>query len=135
MSDLHELTPLLYFALGGLTVLLLLGLFWLWKRPRPPLSDSNLQEWFTTVHVIEHTRPQTTPPRYWLWANLTEREMQVARLAAHGHRNADIARFLVLSPGTVTAHLKNIYAKLEVHSRLELANLLREIGEYEDPGP
>ncbi len=135
MSYPNEFTPLLYFALGVLTVLLLLGLGWLWRRKRGPSQPRDSQAWFSSVRVIEHSRPRAVPERYWLWLNLTPREMEVARLAAHGHRNIDIARFLSLAPSTISGHLKNIYAKLDVHSRTELANLLHELGEYDGPDP
>ena len=38
-------------------------------------------------------------------------------LAADGRSGPDLARELVLSPGTVNTHFKNIYAKLDVRTR------------------
>lgn len=54
---------------------------------------------------------------------LTERELEVARLAAGGAANKDIAAALFLSPNTVKVHLRNIFTKLEVQSRNELTVL------------
>jgi DNA-binding CsgD family transcriptional regulator len=51
---------------------------------------------------------------------LTAQEERVARLAAAGAANAEIARQLVLSVSTVETHLERIYAKLGIHSRYEL---------------
>ena len=51
---------------------------------------------------------------------LTAQEERVARLAATGSANAEIARQLVLSVSTVETHLEHIYAKLGIHSRYEL---------------
>ena len=48
---------------------------------------------------------------------LTEREMAVLRLVADGMANKEIARSLSLSEETVKAHLKNIFAKLDVTDR------------------
>lgn len=62
-------------------------------------------------------RPQpdrTGPP----W--LTPRQLQVARLAAQGLPNRDIAARLFLSPRTVGYHLYKAYPKLGVTSRNEL---------------
>ena len=56
---------------------------------------------------------------------LTEREQEIADLVAAGRTNREVAEQLVLSPKTIEAHLRNIYAKLGVRSRVELA---REAG-------
>ncbi len=50
---------------------------------------------------------------------LSEREMEVLKLAAKGLSNRDIAAQLFLSIRTVQAHLGNIFSKLDVGSRTE----------------
>jgi DNA-binding NarL/FixJ family response regulator len=52
---------------------------------------------------------------------LTGREREIADLVAAGRTNREVAEQLVLSPKTIEAHLRNIYAKLGVRSRVELA--------------
>jgi ATP/maltotriose-dependent transcriptional regulator MalT len=54
---------------------------------------------------------------------LTEREREIADLVAAGRTNREVAEQLVLSPKTIEAHLRNIYAKLGVRSRVELARI------------
>lgn len=50
---------------------------------------------------------------------LTEREIEVLKLAAKGMKNQDIARELFLSIRTVQTHLSNIFSKMGVGSRTE----------------
>jgi DNA-binding NarL/FixJ family response regulator len=52
---------------------------------------------------------------------LTPQELAVARLVSQGRRNQEIADELVLSIKTVSYHLRNVYSKLGVRSRTELA--------------
>ncbi len=56
---------------------------------------------------------------------LTGREIQIARLVAEGVSNKGVAKQLGVSPRTVTTHLANVYRKLEISSRHELAHLVR----------
>ena len=48
---------------------------------------------------------------------LTPRQQDLLHLVAAGHTNAQIARRLGLSEGTVRTHLENIYTRLNVSSR------------------
>ena len=52
---------------------------------------------------------------------LTARELQVARLVVDRKTNSEIAAELFLSNKTVESHLRNIFRKLNVASRVELA--------------
>jgi NarL family two-component system response regulator LiaR len=52
-------------------------------------------------------------------AELSEREMEILKLAARGMSNQDIATSLFLSRRTVQAHLANIFRKMDVGSRTE----------------
>ena len=55
---------------------------------------------------------------------LTERELEVADLIGHGYSNRDISKMLFISEHTVKDHTKNIYRKLDIHSRYELTAML-----------
>lgn len=59
---------------------------------------------------------------------LTAREIEVARLAAGGLSNAQIAERLYISEGTVKLHLHHVYGKLNVARRPDLTRYAREIG-------
>jgi NarL family two-component system response regulator LiaR len=52
---------------------------------------------------------------------LTPTEFQVLRLIGKGKSNDEIAEALFISKNTVRSHIKSIYAKLNTHSRLQLA--------------
>ncbi len=60
---------------------------------------------------------------------LTSRERDIASLAAQGVSSKDIADQLFLSVRTVNNHLQNVYSKLGVGSRRELATALADVNE------
>ena len=57
---------------------------------------------------------------------LSEREIEILRLAQRGLPNPQIAQALHISPGTVRNHLSAIYDKLGVHSRHEALQVAAE---------
>jgi DNA-binding CsgD family transcriptional regulator len=60
------------------------------------------------------------------WAAMTKSELAVAQLAADGLTNRDIAERLFVSPHTVNTHLRHVFAKLDVNSRVDLTRLATE---------
>jgi DNA-binding CsgD family transcriptional regulator len=58
---------------------------------------------------------------------LSNREMEIARLVADGLTNAAVAERLFISPRTVTSHLERIYRRLEIGSRAELTRFVRQL--------
>jgi sigma-54 dependent transcriptional regulator, acetoin dehydrogenase operon transcriptional activator AcoR len=60
------------------------------------------------------------------WASLTDTERSVAECVAQGLTNAQAAIRLFMSPHTVDSHLRHIYRKLDISSRVQLAGLVVE---------
>jgi LuxR family maltose regulon positive regulatory protein len=58
---------------------------------------------------------------------LTERESQILKLLASELSPEDMARELSLSTSTVRTHIRNVYSKLDVHSRFEALHRAREL--------
>ncbi|MER6186837.1 helix-turn-helix transcriptional regulator [Streptomyces sp. NPDC001652] len=54
---------------------------------------------------------------------LTAQESRVARLAARGFTNREIGAQLLISPRTVGHHLANVFPKLGIVSRADLARI------------
>src|ERR1700681_3990071 len=63
----------------------------------------------------ERKRPSTG------WGSLTPTELDVVRLVGDGLPNKDIATRLFISPRTVQSHLRHVYNKLGLTSRVQLA--------------
>jgi DNA-binding CsgD family transcriptional regulator len=61
---------------------------------------------------------------------LTPQELQIARFVAQGLANKEVASQLFLSPRTIDSHLRNVFAKLGIKSRTQLARLpLDDLGD------
>jgi DNA-binding CsgD family transcriptional regulator len=57
------------------------------------------------------------------WGGLTESELAVVRLVVQGLTNREVAERLFLSPHTVSTHLRHVFDKLQINSRVELARV------------
>jgi DNA-binding CsgD family transcriptional regulator len=62
----------------------------------------------------------------WGWEALTESELEVVRLIAHGLTNRETAERLYVSPHTIGAHLRRAFTKLDINSRVELTRIALE---------
>lgn len=87
---------------------------------QPSITAKVLAE-FSRLH-----RPQTSPDTG--VEPLSDRELEVLKLAADGASNREIADRLVIAEGTVKNHLSRIFTKLNVRDRMQAVNKAREIG-------
>ncbi len=60
------------------------------------------------------------------WKALSATELAVAQLAADGRTNREIAEKLFISPHTVNTHLRHLFEKLGVNSRLALSRIVED---------
>ncbi|HEX6702467.1 MAG TPA: AAA family ATPase [Gaiellaceae bacterium] len=92
-----------------------LGAAWDARRVRSRLRELGVRRRLVTAE------PETTG-----WAALTAAELAVARLVAEGLTNREVAERLFISPHTVNSHLRHVFSKLRINSRVELARLARD---------
>jgi DNA-binding CsgD family transcriptional regulator len=92
-----------------------LGAIWDARRVRSRLRELGVRRRLVTAE------PETNG-----WAALTTSELPVARLVAEGLTNREVAERLFVSPHTVNSHLRHVFSKLGINSRVELARLARD---------
>jgi NarL family two-component system response regulator LiaR len=81
-------------------------------------GESSLHPAIARKVLQELAQPPRRPPT---GEPLTERELAVLRLIAHGHSNQEIAAALGIGEGTVRVHVSNILSKLHLASRTQAA--------------
>jgi DNA-binding CsgD family transcriptional regulator len=87
-----------------------LGATWDARRVRSRLRDLGI-----------HRRLVLREPATNGWSAMTAPEASVAELVAEGLTNREVAERLFLSPHTVNSHLRHVFTKLGIKSRVELA--------------
>ncbi|MDY7034388.1 MAG: response regulator transcription factor [Thermodesulfobacteriota bacterium] len=63
-----------------------------------------------------------------VYDTLTQRERQILKLIAEGHKNKEVADYLCISPKTVEKHRANLMRKLNIHSAVGLTAFAIEKG-------
>ncbi len=122
MVDLAWSGPLLYALIGAITLFCVRQA---WRFLQQPPGHGAART--SRVRLVDPGSIAPAPQREWLWEKLTPREMQVAQLVCEGKTNAEIAQDLSISVRTVQTHTQNIYEKLQVHSRTQLAHMIRDL--------
>ncbi|HET7666582.1 MAG TPA: LuxR C-terminal-related transcriptional regulator, partial [Mycobacterium sp.] len=79
------------------------------------------------IRGIRVNSPVPRPPTG--WAALTPTESRVVELISGGHSNRSAASELGVSPNTVNTHLRAVFRKLDVKSRVQLTIAYREHAE------
>jgi DNA-binding NarL/FixJ family response regulator len=99
----------------------------LFKAVRVISSGGSLLQPVVASKLLQHV---STPPdqRDHGLESLTEREMEVLKLLAHGRTNKEIAALLFISERTVKFHVSSILKKLDVGNRTEAVSLAAHHG-------
>jgi DNA-binding NarL/FixJ family response regulator len=93
-------------------------------------GDALLSPAITKRVIKQFTRiPHPAPPRE--LDDLTERELDVFRLIARGHSNAEIGRELYISETTVKTHITHLLQKLNLRDRVQAVVLAYETGVFD----
>jgi DNA-binding CsgD family transcriptional regulator len=77
-----------------------------------------------SVALVQSLGEKATGPTVWIGSNLTQRELEVAKLLAARRSNYEIAETLRVSRATAKRHTENILLKLGLQSRLEVERVL-----------
>ena len=104
-----------------------------WSGPDLPFRPSRCQSQLGRTGADRSLRFRAVPMDTQLWLveavyigalqQLTERQLQITKLAVQGHTDKELARLLDLSPSTINNHLNAMFAPLKISSRLQLAEL------------
>jgi DNA-binding CsgD family transcriptional regulator len=97
---------------GALVLYAQAGARWDAGRVRSRLRDHGVRR-----RLVAREHPDTG------WEAMTDSELAVAGLVAQGLTNREVGERLFVSPHTVSSHLRSIFAKLDINSRLALARI------------
>jgi LuxR family maltose regulon positive regulatory protein len=96
------------------------------RRGASPHYVGTLLTGFRAGMPAKRAGPQAIPT-HGLYEALTERELEVLQLIDAGLSNREIASRLYVSLNTVRTHTKNLYSKLDVHSRTQAITRARDL--------
>jgi DNA-binding CsgD family transcriptional regulator/tetratricopeptide (TPR) repeat protein len=112
---------------------------WLRRRRRPLEARGRLRDalvafersgahpWAEQTRAELRATGEASGPRHEpvaLLPGLTPQQLRIARCVAEGATNREVAARLSISPRTVDHHLRNVFALLQVRSRVELSRLM-----------
>lgn len=89
-------------------------------------AEANQTAEETTCQLLNDALRERHAADAWLqvWGGLTPREKQAAALTCLGYTNKQIAEEMIISENTVKTYIKNVLARFEVNSKVELRDLL-----------
>ena len=110
---------------GVLLIGALILVFFLWMRTHRRRGRTYSNDY--SIKIVNLSPNREISERQALWNTLSNREEQIARLAAEDWNDDEIARELHLSVRTVQNHLQHARDKLNIHSRHELKYFVQHL--------
>lgn len=86
-------------------------------------SKEEIHTSLLTKALAQH---QSTHDLWNRWHSLSQREQQVTALTCLGYTNNQIAAKLGVSPTTIKTHVRNIFIRYQLHSKVELRIALQD---------
>ncbi len=93
----------------------------------PNVARRLLQK-LTEVQNTELSRLRSNASVDHINKKLSQREIEILSLVAAGYSSAEVALKIAISEQTVTTHMKNIYRKLNVHTRMQAVTSAKNQG-------
>jgi DNA-binding NarL/FixJ family response regulator len=93
-----------------------------------PISSLLARMLLKRLRTVQDSLPPTKADSLASEVILSDRETDVLKLVAQGYVNKEIARKLDISGHTVGSHIKNLYRKLAVHTRVQVVRVAQERG-------
>jgi LuxR family maltose regulon positive regulatory protein len=101
----------------------------LWKAAGCGISSRYASQLLAELATEHDDREQKADPLpLWLGEPLSEREMDVLRLLPTHLSTPEMAKELIISVHTVRHHIKSIYRKLDVHTRMDAIGRAKRLG-------
>ena len=97
-----------------------------WERGTQDDLEATIRQILADEDLGTHGKAREVHPT--LIEPLSHRETEVLHLLGEGLTNREVAQKLVLTVGTVKVHTRNIYGKLNVHTRVQAVNRARDLG-------
>lgn len=118
-QTIGSVAGIIIFAAGEILIIMLIGVLWLVHQ-----YNNNHAEHGATEEDTHNIQVGDLCQRLAKVYKLSPRETDVFCLLAEGRSTARIQEALVIAEGTVNTHVRNIYRKLNVHTKQELIDLV-----------
>lgn len=94
------------------------------RQAGSPITPSIARKLLINFRASEEGHPKSNVLPSQLQDKLSGREKEVLKLIARGHSNKETGAILQISPATIDTHIRSIFRKLRINSRIELRRLL-----------